>query len=110
VVASFGAAIGEMSAYILGLLGIKTIQRMSEERVEKILALGESLANKGIPIVFLGALTPFPFDFIGIAAGLLKYNPKKFFIAAFVGKAVRYIIIAFAGFIGAASVKAWFGI
>ncbi len=110
LVAALGAAIGEMSAYILGLLGIKTLQRMSEQRVEKILDLGERLANKGIPIIFLGALTPFPFDLIGIAAGLIKYNPRKFFAAALAGKAVRYIIIAFAGFFGAASIKAWFGI
>lgn len=110
VVAALGAAIGEMSAYILGLLGVKTLQKMNEKRVEKIFGVGEKLANKGIPIIFLGALTPFPFDLIGIAAGLVHYDPKKFFAAAFAGKFTRYLIIAFAGFFGAASVKVWFGL
>jgi len=110
IVASLGAAMGEMSAYILGLLGIKTLQKMRQKNVDQIFDIGEKLANKGIPIVFLGALTPFPFDLIGIAAGLIRYDPKKFFCAALAGKTVRHLIIAFAGFFGAASVKIWFGL
>ena len=59
-------------------------------------------------IIALGSMTPFPFDLIGIAAGLMKYDPRKFFVAAMVGKWVRYILIAFAGSFGIAIIKSWF--
>ena len=95
-----GAAIGEMSGYIFGMLGVKTLQRMSEKKVEKVFEIGETLANKGIPIIFFGALTPFPFDLIGISAGIIKYDPKKFFIGALLGKVARYLLIAVAAFFG----------
>jgi len=109
IVAGTASAIGEMSGYIFGLLGVKTLQKMNEKKVEKIFEIGERLANKGIPIIFLGALTPFPFDLMGIAAGLIKYNPKKFFIAALGGKVTRYCLIAIVGFYGLAWAKAWLG-
>ena len=110
IVAGVASAIGEMSGYIFGLLGVKTLQKMSKKRVEKIFELGESLANKGIPIIFLGALTPFPFDLLGIAAGLIKYSPKKFFAGALAGKTLRYVLIAVAGFYGLAWLKTALGI
>ncbi|MCR4369380.1 MAG: VTT domain-containing protein, partial [archaeon] len=58
------------------------------------------LGSKGMIFVFFGAMTPFPFDIIGIAAGLVKYDPKKFFVAALLGKVTRYIILGVAGFYG----------
>lgn len=94
------AAIGEMSGYIFGLLGVKTLKKMKEKHVEKIFEIGEKLADRGMPIIFLGAFTPFPFDLIGIAAGIIKYDPKKFFIAALGGKVLRYSLIAFVGYWG----------
>jgi membrane protein YqaA with SNARE-associated domain len=100
VVTGIGAAIGEMSGYILGLLGIKTLKKMSEKKVDQILEIGENLANKGMPIIFLGAFTPFPFDLVGIAAGLIRYDPKRFFVAAMLGKVLRYGLVAFLGFVG----------
>lgn len=110
IVTGTAAAIGEMAGYIFGMFGVKTLQRFSEKRVERIFDMGEKLANKGIPIIFFGAFTPFPFDIIGIAAGLIRYDPKKFFFAALAGKVLRYTIIAVAGFFGAVWIKAWLGI
>jgi len=100
IITGTASAIGEMSGYILGLLGVKTLQKMGKTQVEKIFEIGESLANKGIPIIFLGAFTPFPFDLLGIAAGLIKYDPKRFFLATLGGKLLRYVLIAMAGFYG----------
>jgi len=102
IVAGTAAAIGEMSGYILGLFGVKTLQKMSEAKVEKIFELGEKLADKGMPIIFLGSFTPFPFDLMGIAGGIIKYDPKRFFAAAAAGKILRYSLVALAGFLGIA--------
>ena len=100
IVTGTAAAIGEMSGYILGLLGINTLKKMKEKRVETVFEIGEKLANKGMPIIFLGAFTPFPFDLIGIAAGIIKYDYKRFFIAALAGKTLRYTLVAIVGYVG----------
>lgn len=105
-----GSAIGEFSGYLLGLAGSKGYESLKKSDVSKLDAVKEKIANKGIPIIFLGALTPFPFDVIGVAAGLIRYDPKKFFVGAFLGKSVRYILIALAGYFVISSISAFFGL
>lgn len=95
-----GAAIGEMSGYMLGLVGVSTLKKMKEGQVEKIFELGEKLANKGMPIIFTCAFIPFPFDIVGMAAGIIKYDIRRFFIATCAGKALRYSLVALVGFLG----------
>lgn len=60
--------------------------------------------------VFITAATPFPFDFIGIVAGLIRYNAAKFFVALSFGRLLRYELIAFAGFFGIEAIKKFFAI
>ena len=100
LVSGIGAGIGEMSAYLLGYLGTKGVERIKKQRVVSIAEIRERLQYKGMWVIFLGALTPFPFDVVGIAAGLIKYDPKKFFVAALLGKVVRYITLAYAAYYG----------
>ncbi len=104
-VIALAAALGEMSGYIFGMIGVKTLQKFDQKRVEKIFEMSEKLADKGIPLIFLGAFTPFPFDIIGLAAGLIRYDVKKFFLAAFGGKLLRYELVALVGFFGVAWLK-----
>jgi len=100
LVTGTAAALGEMSGYILGMFGIKTLQKMSKTRVEKVFEVGEKLADKGVGLIFIFAFTPLPFDIIGIAAGLIKYDPKKFFAAAWAGKTARYLLVSLIGYFG----------
>ena len=102
------AAIGEMSGYILGLLGVKTLKKMSKFKTEKIFEVGEKLANKGMPIIFIFSFTPLPFDLIGIAAGVIKYDPKRFFLATWLGKVLRYVLVALVGYLGMEALP-WLG-
>jgi len=99
-IAGTGAAIGEMTGYLLGMFGVETLRKMGKKNVEKIFEIGEKLADRGMPIIFIGALIPFPFDLIGIAAGMLKYDYKKFFAAAWAGKAIKFGLVAVIGFLG----------
>jgi len=108
VVSGIGAAIGEMSAYLLGYLGIKGFERAKKRSVVSIDEIRERLQYRGMWVVFLGALTPFPFDIIGVAAGMIKYDPRRFFLAALAGKVIRYCLLAYAGFYGLQFIKAWF--
>ena len=108
IVAGIGAGIGEMSAYLFGLLGIRTAEKAKHKEFSKINVIEEKLGKKGMVFVFFGALTPFPFDIIGIVAGVIKYDPKKFLVAAIAGKIVRYFLISLAAYYGFAAVKAFF--
>jgi len=104
-VVGIGAAIGEMSAYFAGLLGVETAEKMREKEFTQIKDIREKIERKGVAFIFMMALVPFPFDIIGITAGFIKYNPKKFFIAALFGKTCRYIALGVAAYYGFAALK-----
>ncbi|HIH10155.1 MAG TPA: VTT domain-containing protein [Candidatus Diapherotrites archaeon] len=110
VIVGLGAAIGELSAYILGLQGSNIAARFGKEQVEKIEQIKSRLGRGGTVVIFLGALVPFPFDFIGLAAGLVKFPPERFFAAVFAGKTIKHFIAIMAGALGIEILKAVFGI
>jgi len=93
--ASFGAALGEMTSYLVGYAGISTIK----ER-EKLEEAERKLLDLGIIFIVVGSLTPIPFDLIGLAAGILRYNWIKFIFAAWLGKFIRYLCISYAAAYG----------
>jgi membrane protein YqaA with SNARE-associated domain len=107
-VVSVGAAIGEMSAYLVGMGGEKAIRKLSEENAEKLMQVNEFIRNKGMVFIALGSFTPFPFDLIGIASGLIRYNIYKFFVAALVGKFFRYLVLAYAIVLGLGFLQSFF--
>ena len=81
-----------MTAYLLGYSGRTVVEntRFYKQAVRWL--------NKwGSLTVFVFALTPLPFDVLGIAAGLLRFPLWKFFIAAWLGKTVLCIGLALAG-------------
>jgi membrane protein YqaA with SNARE-associated domain len=110
LVVGTGASIGELSGYFIGLAGIKSFEKMKKAEVENIEVLTKKISNKGIPIIAFFAFTPLPFDAIGLAAGLIKYPIKKFFMGCWIGKVPRYIIIAYAGLFGMQFVKILFAL
>jgi len=89
-----GSALGEITGYALGFGGRKLISKDSE-KLEKI---KKRIDKYGVIFIFLFAISPFPFDIIGILAGIIKYDFKKFIIATILGKIVKYLIICYAGF------------
>ncbi len=90
--AGIGGTIGEMTAYLLGYSGRGVVvnRRFYDRSVQW-------LEKWGVLTVFVFALTPLPFDVLGIAAGLLRFPLWKFFIACWLGKTILYIGMAFAG-------------
>jgi len=109
VVVGLGSAIGEMSGYMIGFMGSEGIEHFTHEELKKIKEIKSRIKNFGSLFIALGAFTPFPFDVIGIGAGLLRYDIKKFFIACFIGKAARYAVIAYAGAFSLSFVRGFFG-
>ncbi len=105
LVVGIGAGIGEMTAYIAGLLGVETAEKIREKEFSQIKEIREKIERKGMAFIFMMAIIPFPFDIIGVTAGLIKYNPKKFFVAALLGKTCRYIALGVAAYYGFAAIK-----
>jgi membrane protein YqaA with SNARE-associated domain len=101
-----GAAIGEMTAYMAGLLGVQTAEKIKESEFKQIGAMRERIERLGMSFIFFMAVIPLPFDIIGITAGFIRYNPKKFFVAALFGKMVRFAILGLAGYYSVGYVKA----
>lgn len=54
-----------------------------------------NLGKYGMFYLFLFSLIPFPYDFIGGVVGYLHYPYKKFMIATFMGKVVRFLLLGF---------------
>lgn len=96
----FGAAIGETTAYFVGLFGIKAAQKIANSKFSRIDEIRAKISSQGMAFIFLGAFIPFPFDLIGISAGIMQYSFPKFFIATFAGKSLRAFLVALAGYFG----------
>lgn len=110
VVVALGASFGEFSGYIIGYLGITTFNKMKKSEIAQLKILKDQLNKVGIPLLVVFAFTPLPFDVIGLAAGLARYSKIKFFVGCFIGKIMRYVLIAYAGYFGAAFILSLFGI
>ncbi len=87
-----GAAIGEVTCYLLGYSGRGVVEnrKFYSDTVQW-------LKKWGSLTVVVFAATPLPFDVVGVAAGALRFPFWKFFIACWLGKTLMSLGIAFAG-------------
>ncbi len=103
--AGAGESLGEFVGYGLGYSGSGFAQKNRlYPRFERW------VVRWGWLPVFILALIPNPFfDLIGIAAGALRLPLWRFFLANLVGKTLKNIGIAYAGWLGADWVRGWLG-
>jgi len=108
LVAGAGSAIGEMTGFGLGRGGSHALK----SRDVKWLKRGEKWFRKGrgFLVIFAFAATPLPDDVTGILAGMFKYEWKKFLLAAFLGKTLLNLLLAFAGLYGSSAFLSMLGI
>jgi uncharacterized membrane protein YdjX (TVP38/TMEM64 family) len=97
VAAGLGAAFGELSGYLAGFSGQAVIERAElYNRLTRWMKEHQSLAYLMITVV---SFIPNPlFDLAGMAAGALKLPIWKFFIACAVGKIIKMLAFAYAGY------------
>ena len=95
LVGGVGAAIGEMTGYMLGYSG-----RGIVERVKLYNRLVERLRRWGALAIFILSIVPFFFDLVGIAAGVLRFPLWKFFILCWLGRTILYVGIVLAAALG----------
>jgi membrane protein YqaA with SNARE-associated domain len=111
LVVGLGASIGELSGYLMGYFSIKTLGDFKKKHFYPNMEdIKDRLERQGIYFIALGALIPFPFDIIGLLCGVLKFDIRKFFIAVWVGKTTRYVLLAYAGFYSIGFLRSFFGV
>ena len=93
IVAGLGAALGELTGYLVGLSG----QNFFEDkplywRVEAL------MRKSGTLVIFVLATIPNPiFDVGGLVAGALRMPAWRFLLGAWLGKSLRFALLAALG-------------
>lgn len=91
--AGAGAAIGELSGYLAGFSGQAVIDDFAV--YNRMVAWMDKYG--WLAIVGLAAIPNPAFDITGIAAGALKMPIWEFLFWVFIGKTIKFLLIAFAG-------------
>lgn len=105
--AGLGSAIGEFSAYVVGLGGRKAI---GEKYKRKIDVLTRVFNRYGPVVIFIFALTPLPDDLIFIPLGIMRFSIIKAFIPALIGKISMNFIVAYGGRLSLQAINNVFGV
>ena len=92
LVAGSAGAVGELSGYFLGYSGRGVLdQSRLYQRMERW------MRRRGWLVLFVVALVPNPiFDFVGIAAGALRYPVWRFLAIVWAGKFLKFFTVAYA--------------
>jgi membrane protein DedA with SNARE-associated domain len=93
-----GAAIGELTGYILGYSGQAVLSGVSKQKVYT--RFKGWVERWGFLSIFILSIVPFAFDLVGIAAGVLRFPVWKFLIASWLGRSILYTAIAWGGALG----------
>ncbi len=102
IAAGIGAAIGELTSYLVGVGGNRVASWKKKKGIGKLIEKAEEWyeTHGGFFVTFIFAVLPLPFDFVGILCGMMKYDVKKYFIATLLGKLLKYVFLAYAAFYG----------
>jgi membrane protein YqaA with SNARE-associated domain len=94
VAAGVGSALGEFSAYLVGLGGRKAISQRYKKKMDLLVRVFNRF---GPVVIFAFSLTPLPDDLIFIPLGVMRYNIARAFLPALLGKSVMNLIVAYSG-------------
>ncbi len=107
LIAGAGAAVGETTSYLAGY-GVRKLAKKQRKKLDEIKKLFQKY--KPDVVIFVFSATPLPFDFVGILCGTINYDRRRFFIATLLGKILKYLFIAYAGYYGMNWIIGYFGI
>lgn len=93
LVGGVGAALGEVTGYLLGAGGHQIVQ--GGRFYERLRAYS---SRWGGAILFLFAVLPVPFDFAGVWAGTVRYPLWRFLAYITPGKVIKVTAISVAGY------------
>ena len=91
-----GSTLGELTGFLAGMGAEPAVERVPFlRRVERW------MQRRGGLVIFLFALVPNPFfDVVGFAAGSMDYPLRRFLAFCALGKTIKFVTIAYAGYYG----------
>ena len=94
IFSALGSTIGELTGYYAGVGGEEFVKK--DKNIQKV----ESWMDKyGLWVVFVLAAVPNPlFDIAGIISGASGIPVRKYLIAVFAGKLIKFLFLAYLGF------------
>ena len=97
LIAGAAEGIGEITGYALGYSGQSIVENNRFYRRVEVW-----LRKRGWLAIIVFAAIPNPvFDVIGLAAGVLRYPLRRFLFYVWIGKTIKNVGLAYAGFLGA---------
>ncbi len=99
IVSGVGSSIGEMTSYFVAFAGAKIVE-MTDKKHKSYEKAVRYFDKYGFWIIPVFAFTPLPMDVVGLAAGGMKYDYRRFFLGVLIGKIPRMLIISLAGYYG----------
>jgi len=97
IAAGLGAAFGELSGYLAGFSGQAVVERAAP--YERLVNWMRKHQNLTYVLIVVLAFIPNPlFDLAGMAAGGLKLPVWKFLIPCAIGKILKMLMFAYAGY------------
>jgi len=92
---SFGASIGNVTSYFIGLGGKELLEDKYAKRLKKI---KDVFKKYGAPLwIILVHATPLPDDIVGIFCGVIRYDFRRYILYSFIGVMILYLILAYSG-------------
>jgi uncharacterized membrane protein YdjX (TVP38/TMEM64 family) len=108
IAAGLGASIGELSGYLAGFSGQAVAERAA--LYYRLTTWMKQHQNLTYVMILLLAFIPNPlFDLAGMAAGALKLPLWKFLIACAIGKILKMLMFAYAGYYSGSWLTGLFG-
>lgn len=97
LVSSLGGGLGQSTSYLAGLSGAAVVHPAHLKWYRKA---EEWMKRWGSLTVFIFALTPLPFDLVGMAAGALRFPFLKFVLATIAGHLPRELVVCYLAHLG----------
>jgi len=96
VIAGSAEAVGELTGYLAGMSGKRVF-----DRNRFYLRFKNLFSRYAGLMLFFGSIVPNPlFDIMGIAAGSILYPLRRFLLLVFIGKTIKFTLIALGCYYG----------
>jgi membrane protein YqaA with SNARE-associated domain len=97
IFAGVGAAVGELTGYVLGYVAEKAVGEKRKRRFEALLKILMRHRRVWPLLIFFFALTPLPDDLLFIPLGLVRFHFLRAFIPCLLGKLAMFSILVYGG-------------
>ena len=109
IASGLGAAIGELTGYLAGFSGQGVVEKAAA--YGRLVSYMREHQNMAYLVIFLLAFIPNPlFDLAGMASGALKLPIWKFLLACSLGKILKMLMFAYAGYYSIGWMTKWLGL